>query len=254
MPEPVLDRPRYLSEHLSDLRRGLMRSLLVVTACLGLAFWRSDWLFEFLLYPYKSALAKFPEVSGQIHTLQTLTPVEAFMINMHLAAVAAIVLASPYILRELWVFASPALKAQERTAILLVFCSGLFFFLGGVAFGYFLVIPMSLEFLIRYNLEYSFAPQWTLQGYYGFVVNFLLIFGCVFELPLVLAALVSVGIATPAFLSQKRKHAILGIFILAAFIAPSADPISQVIVAVPLILLYELGIWLSYLAIRRKNG
>jgi sec-independent protein translocase protein TatC len=83
-------------------------------------------------------------------------------------------------------------------------------------------------------------------------VNFLLIFGCVFELPLVLAALVSVGVATPAFLIQKRKHAILGIFILAAFIAPSADPISQIIVAVPLIVLYEIGIWLSYLAVRRK--
>ena len=81
----------------------------------------------------------------------------------------------------------------------------------------------------------------------------MLIFGCVFELPLVLAALVSVGIATPAFLSQKRKHAILGIFVLAALIAPSADPITQTIVAVPLILLYEIGIWLSYLAMRRKN-
>ncbi len=253
MPEPVLDRPRYLSEHLSDLRKGLMRSLVAVAVCLGLAFWKSDWLFGFLLHPFNTALAKFPEMSGKVHALQTLTPVEAFMINMHLAAVAGIVLASPYILRELWVFAAPALKPGERMAILMVFCLGLFFFLAGVAFGYFLVIPMSLEFLVRYNLDYSFIPQWTLQGYYGFVVNFLLIFGCIFELPLILAALVSVGIATPAFLSQKRKHAILGIFILAAFIAPSADPISQVIVAVPLILLYEMGIWLSYLAVRRKK-
>lgn len=252
MSEPIIDRPRYFTEHLADLRKGLVRSLVVAAVGLGLAFWKSDWLFEFLLHPFKTVLAKFPALSNQVHTLQTLTPIEAFMINMKLAAVAGLLLASPYILRELWVFAAPALKPQERNAILMVFCMGLFFFLGGIAFGYFIVVPMSLEFLMGYNLDFNFTPQWTLQGYYSFVVNFLLIFGCLFELPLVLAALVAIGIATPAFLSQKRRHAILGIFILAALVAPSADPITQTIVAVPLIVLYEIGIWLSYLVVRRK--
>lgn len=84
------------------------------------------------------------------------------------------------------------------------------------------------------------------------MVNFLLIFGLVFELPLVLAGLVSIGLATPAYLAHLRKHAIIAIFILAAFIAPSADPVTQTIVAVPLVILYEVGIWLSYLAVRKK--
>jgi sec-independent protein translocase protein TatC len=252
-PNEIIDRPRYLTEHLTDLRKGLIRSLFVVAAGLCAAFWKSDWLFAFLLHPFKTVLAKFPTIAAQIHTLQTLTPVEAFMINMKLAAIAGVLVASPFILREMWLFAAPALKANERTAILMVVCMGLFFFLGGVAFAYFFVVPVSLEFLMKYNLDFDFAPQWTLQGYYGFVVNFLLIFGCVFELPLVLAALAAIGIATPAFLRQKRKHAIVGIFILAALIAPSADPITQTIVAVPLIILYEIGIWLSYLVVRRKN-
>lgn len=104
-----------------------------------------------------------------------------------------------------------------------------------------------------YNLIYQFIPQWTLEAYFGFVMNFLLIFGCVFELPLVLAALVRIGVATPNFLSQKRRHAIFLAFVLAFFIAPSADPITMTLVAVPLVLLYEVGIWLSYIAFRKKT-
>ncbi|HET9870881.1 MAG TPA: twin-arginine translocase subunit TatC, partial [bacterium] len=144
----------------------------------------------------------------------------------------------------------PALKPGERRALLIVFGLGLFFFAAGVLFGYGVVIPLALRFLVGYNLSFHFIPQWTLDGYFNFVMNFLLIFGLVFELPLVLAALVSIGVATPAFLAHKRRHAIVGIFIAAAFLAPSADPVTQLIVALPLVVLYEAGIWLSYLAQR----
>ncbi len=252
MPEPrPSDKPRYLLEHLQDLRKGLVRSLVFCGVGIGLAFWKSDWLFYVLLKPFHDTLAKFPAFQGQVHSLQTLAPIEAFMINMKLSTVVGILLASPFILREVWTFASPALKAHERKAILMVFLLGLFFFAGGLAFGYFVVVPLALRFLLQYNLDFQFIPQWTLQGYFNFTVNFLLIFGVVFELPLVLAALVGIGVATPAFLAQKRKFAVVGIFILSAFLAPSADPVTQTIVAVPLLVLYEVGIGLSYLA-RRK--
>jgi sec-independent protein translocase protein TatC len=247
------DKPRYVTEHLTELRRGLVKSLIAAGIGVIAAFWKSDWLFAALVGPFRAVLSKFPEMSGQVHTLQTLAPIEAFMINMKLATIAGMALASPFILREIWVFASPALKSNERFGLLMVFFLGLFFFSGGVAFGYFLVVPLALQFLVHYNLDYHFLPQWTLQGYFSFVLNFLLIFGLVFELPLILAALVSIGVATPAFLAQKRKHAIVGIFILSAFIAPSADPITQTIVAVPLVFLYEVGILLSYLAIRKRS-
>jgi sec-independent protein translocase protein TatC len=243
-----------LTEHLADLRKGAVRSLILVAIGLGVAFWQSSSLFAALLYPFKSALAKFPQVSGQVHTLQTLTPIEAFMINMKLALVGGIVLASPLVLREIWSFTAPALKPNERGAILFVFCLGLFFFAAGVLFGYFVVIPMALDFLIRYNLDYQFIPQWTLQGYFGFVIDFLVIFGVIFELPLVLMALVAIGVATPAFLTQKWKQAVFGIFVLSAIIAPSADPITMTIVAIPLIGLYVIGIGLSWLASRRRNA
>ncbi len=251
MPSPTLDKTRYFTEHLTELRRGLIHSLVFASIGVGVAFLRSGLLFSLLLRPFHVAFSGLPGVEAR--TLQTLVPIEAFMINMKLATVVGLLLASPFILREIWVFASPALKVNERRAILMVFLLGLFFFAGGVAFGYFLVIPLALEFLIRYNLDYHFIPQWTLQGYFDFVVNFLLLFGAIFELPLVLAALVGIGVATPAFLQHKRKHAILAIFVLAAIIAPSADPVTQTIVAVPLIVLYEIGIWLSYFAFRKKE-
>lgn len=217
------------------------------------AFLKSDWLFAALLRPFHQVLQKYPAFQAKIHTLQTLTPVEAFMVNMKLATVVGLVLVSPYILREIWVFAVPALKASERQALLIVFSLGLFFFAGGVFFGYSVIIPLALGFLMNYNMSFHFIPQWTLNGYFNFVMNFLLVFGLVFELPLILAALVSIGIATPAFLAHKRKHAIVGIFILSAFLAPSPDPVTQTIVAVPLVLLYEVGIWLSYLVVRRQQ-
>ena len=244
-------QPRYFFDHLMEFRKVIVRALAAITIGVGIAFWKSELLFILLLKPFQTALAQFPD--APVKGLQTLIPVDAFMINMKLATFAGIVLASPFILRDLWFFARPALKSHERGAVLLVFSLGLFFFLGGVCFSYFVIIPLALKFLLHYNLDYHFIPQWTLQGYYSFAVNFILIFGLVFELPLVLAALVSIGVATPAFLIQKRKHAILGIFILAAILAPSADPVTQTLVAVPLVVLYEVGIWLSYLAVWRKK-
>ena len=253
MPAPANDRPRYLIDHLAELRQRLLRCLAYAGVGMALAFWKSGLVFEAVLRPFQRVQEKFPDFASQVRSLQTLTPIEAFMTVMKISALMGLVLASPLVLREIWAFSSPALKPNERGAILGVFALGLFFFAGGVAFGYFIIIPMALQFLVQYNLDYHFIPQWTLQGYFGFVVNFLFLFGVLFELPLVLAALVGIGVATPAFLSQKRKHAIVSIFILAAFVAPSADPVSQILVAVPLILLYEIGIWLSYLAVRKGS-
>ena len=252
MPNPPPDQPKYLVEHLAELRQRLVRCLVIALTGMAVAFWKSDWLFNLLLRPFRKVQSQFPDFANQVHSLQTLAPIEAFMINMKLATIAGLVLASPFILREIWAFSAPALKTNERGAIFMVFCLGLFFFGGGLAFGYFVIIPLALQFLVKYNLDYHFIPQWTLDGYFSFLSNFLLVFGCLFELPLVLAALVSIGVATPAFLAQKRKHAIVGIFVLAFFVAPSADPISQTLVALPLIALYEVGIWLSYLAVRKK--
>ena len=177
---PPQDRPRYLAEHLTELRQAFIRSLICTVIMIVLAFLKSDWLFEALLWPFQKTLAKFPELAHQVQSLQTLTPIEAFMVNMKLASIMGLVLASPFILWQAWGFSAPAMKSKERPALLMVFILGLFFFTGGVCFGYFIIIPLTMEFLMRYNLDYHFLPQWTLQGYFGFVVNFLLVFGCVF--------------------------------------------------------------------------
>lgn len=249
------DKPRYLFDHLKELRQVLVQGLVAIALGVGLAFIQSALLFQILEEPFRRVVAHLPpQAQSQMGALRTLVPIEAFMINMKLATAAGVVLVSPFLLWRLWVFVVPALKPSERNAILAVLTLGLFFFMGGVCFSYFLVVPLALEFLLKYNLDFQLIPQWTLQGYFDFTINFSLIFGVLFELPLVLAALAAAGIATPQFLAHKRKHAILAIFILAAIVAPSADPVTQTIVAVPLVLLYEVGIWLSWLVVRRKKA
>ncbi len=253
MTKPSSDKPRYLFDHLLELRQVLFHGLAAITLGVGVAFWKSAFLFQILEGPYQRTLSHFSQSAAPLGPLKTLVPIEAFMINMKLATAAGIVLASPYILRRLWIFVVPALKPTERALILAVLILGLFFFTGGICFSYFLVIPLALEFLLKYNLDYQLIPQWTLQGYFDFTLNFSLVFGILFELPLVLAGLAAAGIATPQFLAQKRKLAIFAIFILAALVAPSADPVTQTIVAVPLVFLYEVGIWLSWLVVRKKK-
>ncbi len=247
------EQPRYFFDHLVELRKGLIHSLVYTTLGIGLAFWKSGLLFNVLLHPLQRVMENFPLASLQVGGLQTLVPVEAFMINMKLATAAGLILASPFILWEAWNFISPALKFKERGAILMVFCLGLIFFTAGAAFSYFLVIPMALHFLVQYNLEYHFIPRWTLQGYFNFTVNFTLIFGLIFEFPLVLAALAAIGIVTPEFMAQKRRMAVMGIFILAVALAPSADPITMLVVAMPMVVLYELGIGMSRLVFFRRK-
>lgn len=253
MQDSPTDKPRYFFDHLMELRQILVQSLVAITLGVGMAFWQSSLLFKILQEPFLRALNHFPQSVSQVGALRTLVPIEAFMINMKLATGAGVVLVSPFLIWRIWVFVAPALKPSERVGILAALTLGLFFFFGGICFSYFLVIPLALEFLLRYNLDFQFIPQWTLQGYFDFALNFSLVFGLLFELPLVLAALAAVGIATPQFLAQKRKHAILAIFILAAIVAPSADPVTQTIVAVPLVVLYEVGIWLSWITVKRKK-
>lgn len=130
MPASTTDQPKYLVQHLVELRQRLIRCLVIVVIGMVAAFWKSVWLFELLLRPFHKIQDQFPDFAAQVHSLQTLTPIEAFMINMKLATFAGLILASPFILREIWAFSVPALKTNERGAILMVFCLGLFFLQG----------------------------------------------------------------------------------------------------------------------------
>ncbi len=247
------DSPKPITDHLEDLRGGLVRALLASFTCVGLTFWQSRKVFYWLVLPLESAIAKVPELASQTLPLQTLNPVEIFFTDMKISLAAGMAAASPFLLREIWIFVAPGLKPRERKAILPALGMGLLFFALGVVFAYYVAVPLTLRFFLAYNVGFHVLPQWTLGGYVDFMLTLLVSFGMTFELPLILAVLAGLGLVTPEFLTAKRRHAILGIVILAAVVTPTVDPFTQMALSIPLFFLYELGILFARIASRRRK-
>ncbi len=168
------------------------------------------------------------------------SPLDGFNAYMTIASVLGFIVSLPLTLYHIWAFVGKALRPQEKQAIILVAPLSFIFFLCGVSFAFYVAVPLTYRFLMSFSSEYM-EPMITVSSYMGFLANMLIVFGVTFELPLVLAFLAKIGIATPEFLRQKRRHAIMIIFILATIITPP-DVVSQVLLAIPLIVLYELGI------------
>jgi sec-independent protein translocase protein TatC len=175
-------------------------------------------------------------------------------ITTHITAamVAGIILAFPVILWEFWQFFKPALKSSEASYAkgAVVAASGLFFI--GVCFGYFMLAPLSIHFLTTYEIDPSVVNQINVRSYIGTLTSICLATGLVFELPIVAFFLTKIGIVTPTFMRKYRKHAIVVIFIIAAIITPP-DVFSQTLVAVPLLILYEISILISASVMRKKD-
>jgi sec-independent protein translocase protein TatC len=182
-----------------------------------------------------------------------LAPAEALWQNVKVAGLFAIVLAAPYILHEIWRFVVPGLHAQERRFVgPFVGLSAVAFF-AGVSFSYFFVLPFALNFLISYGVNAGFIPQLSIAQYVGFALWFLLIFGLVFEVPLVITLMAKLGWVDAPFLRRYRKWALLGSFIVAAILTPTPDPFNQCLMALPMYVLYEVGI-VSASVFNRKHA
>ena len=178
------------------------------------------------------------------------SPSEAFMAHMAVTIAGSFIITFPFTLYQLWAFVATGLTEQERKHIRLYGPISFLLFVAGLCFAFFVAIPIALKFLMGFSSEYL-RPMITVESYISFVTSFALAFGVIFETPLVLAFLASVGIATPAFLIQKRRHAIIIILIISAILTPP-DVISQIVMAVPLFVLYEIGIILTRLTYKKK--
>lgn len=179
------------------------------------------------------------------------SPIEPFMITLKLAFVAGVLLASPVVLWHLWTFLRPALYEKERRVVLPVAIAGVFLFAGGVAAGFYLVVPLALKVLFGFQSQ-SLEPFITADAYFGFTTAVLLSFGAVFELPLVLLLLVYLRIISAAFLRRHRRVAIVINAILAAILTPGDLVIMTFAVMVPVQLLYELSIVLAMILEKRR--
>jgi sec-independent protein translocase protein TatC len=227
-----------LLEHLEELRRRLIVVLVVVALGAVAGFVFSEWLMARLL----DLATKVPGVS-----VQAVEVPEKFATSMRLALIAGIALAMPVIVYQIWKFVAPGLLPNERRYAIVAIPLVTVFFAGGVAFSYFFVLPAAMGFLLRFGSE-EVLTQPRLGPYLSFVSSLLLWSGISFETPIFLYFLSKIGVLDWKKLSRWRKYAFLIICLAAAVITPTPDPVNMMIVAVPLYVLYEVGILLARFA------
>jgi sec-independent protein translocase protein TatC len=254
-------------DHLEELRWLLVRSSAAVLIMAVATYFFSDYLFDVVLFgptrPTFFTYRFFCELSHQLGFADSICITEMpFIIQntemegqvnifVWLCILVGFILAFPYILWQLWGFISPALYEKEKkSARVFIFSSSLLFFLG-VIFGYFVVIPMSVNFLATFTVSSMVKNQFTLDSYMGMVKTSILASGLFFELPIIIYFLTKLGLVTPRFLRKYWKYAVVIILIIAAIVTPP-DVVSQTIVAVPMLIIYELSILISIIVYRSK--
>jgi len=244
--EPNEDFKMSLTEHLIELRKRLTNSLIALGLGFFVCYYFKDWLFDILTKPLTDAL---PKSSYLIYTGLT----QAFFTYMKIAFFGSLIITSPFIIYQVWKFISPALLPKEKKMVVpFVFFSTLLF-LSGVTFGYFIVLPTAFEFFVSFNNQYLRAMI-SFSDYLSFLVTFLLGFGLSFQLPILIFFLAKLGIVTDKLLSRNRKYAVLVIFVIAAVLTPSPDALSQILMAIPLMFLYEVSIFVAKFAAKKKEA
>ncbi|MBO6002482.1 MAG: twin-arginine translocase subunit TatC [Mailhella sp.] len=231
--------------HLGELRRRVMRMFIAVLLGWVALYGVGDILYDYLSSPLQACL---PEGSKLIYT----SPQGAFFTYLKVAFIASLFATCPYTFYQAWAFVAPGLYREEKRALLpLAFCSSLFF-VGGAAFCFFLVFPLAFRFFMGFATD-TIIPMISVEEYLSFALKLLIAFGLVFEMPLFSFFLSRFGLLTPAFMRRTRGYAILLIFIVAAILTPP-DVISQMLMALPMMLLYEASIYVSKVAYREKES
>jgi len=230
-------------EHLEELRWRLVRSFIAIILGSVISFGYIDEILSILLYP--STITNNPIV------IQSLQVQSMFLIKWFISFASGFIMALPYLIYQFWKFVVPGLKINEKRFALPFVFFAFTSFISGVVFGYFVLVPFSLEFfsgIAAPHVENNFSIQY----YFSFITWLLIGAGVIFQLPVVSLVLSTIGILTPAFMRHYRRHSIVVILILSSFITPP-DPVSMLIMSFPLVLLYETSIGVSWLVNRKRT-
>ncbi len=243
--DPKGDEMPFL-DHLEELRWRILWSLIALAVGFGVGFYlvNSVDVLGILIRPVE------PFLQGS--RIKFLSPADPFFVTLKLAFVVGFLLAFPIIVYEIWSFVSPALLPEEKRAIVPSLYFGLVLFLAGVALAYFAALPVTLRFMLSFQTE-SLEQSITIGPYMGFVVKLLLGFGLVFELPVVMLVLGALGLVNAAMLRKGRRYALVIITVVAALVTPGDVIVLTVFMMVPLLLLYELSIFLVKIVERRRK-
>lgn len=232
------------TQHLEELRTRLIRCFIAISLGAGAAYFYKEIIFDILTQPLIAAMNQGEKL------IFTGLP-EAFFTYLKVSLLAGCFLAAPFIIFEFWMFVAPGLYKKERRLLVPVIFLSSLFFVGGSLFGYFFVFPWGFKFFLGFSSE-TLQAMPSMKEYLGFASKLLVAFGLVFELPIVITCMAALGLVTPAFLRKNRKYAVVLFFVAAAILTPP-DVVTQVMMALPLIVLYELSIWGAVIFGRKKE-
>ena len=270
------DQEMSFLHHLEALRWHLIRSAIAIIAVTIVVFLNKTFIFDVIIFGPKNSdfptfralcqlsdwlFLQFPSlmqskdvlcIGQETYELQNIAMSGQFMTHILVSVVGGIILAFPYVFWEIWRFIKPALQSTEKNYSRgVVFFTSLLFMLG-VVFGYYIIVPLSVNFFITYNVSEQVINLPTLSTYISTVTTIVLACGIVFELPIMVYFLTKVGLVTPEILKKYRKHALIAALILSAIITPP-DVFSQLLVSVPILFLYEVSIFISRLIVKKEE-
>lgn len=225
-----------LVDHLQELRQRIITIVVAVAVTSSISYFYAENIVKFIAAP-----------AGKLYFMN---PAEVFFTYIKVSLFAGFLLALPVVLYQVWAFLVPALTRTERTLAFLLVPSSVVLFFGGLAFSYYFALPAGVKFFLGFAND-NLQPMFSLGEYLSFVISFLLPFGVVFELPLVILVLAKIGLVNSHFLRAKRKLILVMSFVIGAVISPTPDVFSQTMIAVPIILLYELSLLLVKYILRR---
>jgi sec-independent protein translocase protein TatC len=240
-------------DHLEELRWRLVRIAISIVIFAIVLWWFQEWIMDHVFLSMKNP--SFITFRFMCHNfgicideipvkMQSTTMAGQFSYALMMSIIGSIILAFPYIFYQIWSFVKPGLKQNEKTVVKgIVFYVSILFFLG-ITFGYFVVAPLCVQFFGTYQISKDVENIFTVNSYMSTIISTVFYTGILFLLPVIAYIFAKLGIITPSFLRKYRKHAIVGVLILSAVITPP-DLISQIIVAIPIVLLYELSIFVT---------
>jgi sec-independent protein translocase protein TatC len=237
-------------EHLAELRKRIINSLYAIGIGAFIGVYIAKYVITWITAPIIKALTQ----AGLTAQLYYTHPAGYLNTYLTLGVYIGIVLASPIVLYQLWLFVAPALYKHERSAVTGFVFSTVFLFIAGIAFGYFVTLPYILRFLVSFQGTVGpIKPMITVNEYFDLVLLILLILGLVFELPVLIFFLSLFGIVTPQFLWKNFRYAILIIAVVAAVVTPTPDAMTMLIFMMPMVVLYFVGIIVSAVVVRKRN-
>lgn len=229
-------------DHLEELRQRLIKILIGLVPIIAVCFAFSSYIIDWVLIK--------PAKTVGLH-LQNLKPFGQVFLYIEVSIILGIIVAIPYIFYHFWQFIYPALLKKERKIVTrIVFFSSLCFLLG-VGFAYFIMLPMTLKFALGFGTP-DIVNQIAIDEYMNLILSTMIFSGVVFELPMISLFLTKLGLLTPEFLKKYRRHSIVALLILAALLSPGTDPVSQLILSVPLFILYEISIAISKWVVKKS--